>query len=141
MDRTSTGVNHSGSAVSNRGRYVSGYTSLSSQPSSNLTENPLSPAWQRTLAITTTAQSMSRNRTSNSYAKKKTHHSSTLRPQRALFCLTLDNPVRRMCIRFVEWKPFEVIILFTIFANCVALAVYTPFPEQDSNDINNNLVS
>ncbi|XP_071960409.1 voltage-dependent L-type calcium channel subunit alpha-1D-like isoform X3 [Antedon mediterranea] len=139
MDKSSTGVNHSGSAVSSRGRYVSGYTTLSSQPSSNLPENPLSPAWHTTLAITTTAQTMTRNRTNNSYAKKKTHHSSTLRPQRALFCLTLDNPVRRFCIRLVEWKPFDVIILFTIFANCVALAVYTPFPEQDSNDINTNL--
>ncbi|XP_020280944.1 muscle calcium channel subunit alpha-1 isoform X8 [Pseudomyrmex gracilis] len=55
------------------------------------------------------------------------------RPVRALFCLTLTNPLRKMCISVVEWKPFEWLILMTIFANCVALAVYTPYPYGDSN--------
>jgi len=32
-------------------------------------------------------------------------------------------------------------ILTTIFANCVALAVYTPYPEGDSNELNTILVS
>ena len=32
-------------------------------------------------------------------------------------------------------------ILLTIFANCVALAIYIPFPEDDSNATNSNLVS
>ncbi|NXK66064.1 CAC1S protein, partial [Sylvietta virens] len=41
------------------------------------------------------------------------------RPPRALFCLTLENPLRKACISIVEWKPFEIIILLTIFANCV----------------------
>lgn len=58
------------------------------------------------------------------------------RPQRALFCLTLKNPLRKLCIDIVEWKPFEYLILLTIFANCVALAVYTPFPCGDSNQTN-----
>ncbi|XP_058807730.1 muscle calcium channel subunit alpha-1 isoform X4 [Phymastichus coffea] len=58
------------------------------------------------------------------------------RPQRALFCLTTKNPLRAFCIRIVEWKPFEWLILLTIFANCIALAVYTPYPFQDSNDVN-----
>ncbi|XP_071054916.1 muscle calcium channel subunit alpha-1 [Onthophagus taurus] len=58
------------------------------------------------------------------------------RPQRALFCLHLKNPVRKLCIDVVEWKTFEYLILVTIFANCVALAVYTPFPNGDSNDTN-----
>ncbi|KAF5296914.1 hypothetical protein FQA39_LY12271 [Lamprigera yunnana] len=58
------------------------------------------------------------------------------RPQRALFCLSLKNPVRKLCIDVVEWKPFEYLILLTIFANCVALAVYTPFPCGDSNSTN-----
>ena len=61
------------------------------------------------------------------------------RPPRALFCLTLKNPVRRACIRIVEWKPFECAILQTIFANCVALAIYTPFPNDDANAINHML--
>lgn len=37
--------------------------------------------------------------------------------------------------------PFEYLILLTIFANCVALAIYTPFPQGDSNHINIALVS
>ncbi|CAB3232874.1 unnamed protein product [Arctia plantaginis] len=58
------------------------------------------------------------------------------RPKRALFCLTLKNPLRKVCIDIVEWKPFEWMILTTIFANCIALAVYTPYPASDSNYTN-----
>ncbi|XP_064029920.1 voltage-dependent L-type calcium channel subunit alpha-1S isoform X2 [Pogoniulus pusillus] len=61
------------------------------------------------------------------------------RPARALFCLTLQNPLRKACISIVEWKPFEIIILLTIFANCVALAVYQPMPEDDTNVANSSL--
>lgn len=38
------------------------------------------------------------------------------------------------------FRPFEIIILLSIFANCVALAVYLPMPEEDSNNTNSNLV-
>ena len=58
------------------------------------------------------------------------------RPIRALFCMNLKNPLRKICIDIVEWKPFEYLILLTIFANCVALAVYTPYPNSDSNQTN-----
>ncbi|XP_023242929.1 voltage-dependent calcium channel type D subunit alpha-1-like [Centruroides sculpturatus] len=61
------------------------------------------------------------------------------RPIRALFCLTLKNPLRKLCIDIVEWKPFEYLILLTIFCNCVALAVYTPYPNADSNQVNHYL--
>ncbi|KAL6040738.1 hypothetical protein STEG23_017503, partial [Scotinomys teguina] len=33
-------------------------------------------------------------------------------------------------------RPFETIILLTIFANFVALAVYLPMPEDDNNTLN-----
>ncbi|KFV89770.1 Voltage-dependent L-type calcium channel subunit alpha-1S, partial [Fulmarus glacialis] len=36
-------------------------------------------------------------------------------------------------------RPFEIIILLTIFANCVALAIYLPMPEDDSNVANSSL--
>uniref|UniRef100_A0A4W5Q5E4 Voltage-dependent L-type calcium channel subunit alpha n=1 Tax=Hucho hucho TaxID=62062 RepID=A0A4W5Q5E4_9TELE len=76
------------------------------------------------------------------YAKSKKQGGSTnSRPPRALFCLTLNNPIRRACISLVEWKPFDIFILLSIFANCVALAVYIPFPEDDSNSTNHDLVS
>uniref|UniRef100_A0A672KUV7 Voltage-dependent L-type calcium channel subunit alpha n=1 Tax=Sinocyclocheilus grahami TaxID=75366 RepID=A0A672KUV7_SINGR len=75
------------------------------------------------------------------YAKSKKQGSTTnSRPPRALFCLTLNNPVRRACINLVEWKPFDIFILLSIFANCVALAVYIPFPEDDSNSTNHDLL-
>lgn len=38
-------------------------------------------------------------------------------------------------------RPFDIFILLSIFANCVALAVYIPFPEDDSNSTNHDLVS
>ncbi len=40
-------------------------------------------------------------------ARKRPHSRSqttTVRPPRALFCLTLRNPIRKMCIGIVEWK-------------------------------------
>uniref|UniRef100_A0A8C7Z4R5 Voltage-dependent L-type calcium channel subunit alpha n=1 Tax=Oryzias sinensis TaxID=183150 RepID=A0A8C7Z4R5_9TELE len=74
------------------------------------------------------------------YAKsKKQGSNANSRPQRALFCLNLNNPIRRACISLVEWKPFDIFILIAIFANCMALAVYIPFPEDDSNSINHDL--
>ncbi|XP_051974116.1 voltage-dependent L-type calcium channel subunit alpha-1C-like isoform X2 [Xyrauchen texanus] len=85
-----------------------------------------------------TANSTQRKRQQYTKPKKQASTAST-RPPRALLCLTLKNPIRRACISIVEWKPFEIIILMTIFANCVALAVYIPFPEDDSNATNSNL--
>ncbi|XP_054868925.1 voltage-dependent L-type calcium channel subunit alpha-1D isoform X7 [Amphiprion ocellaris] len=74
------------------------------------------------------------------YAKSKKQGGSTnSRPPRALFCLTLNNPIRRACINLVEWKPFDIFILLSIFANCVALAIYIPFPGDDSNSTNQEL--
>ena len=46
------------------------------------------------------------------------------------------------CIDFLDQlTAFEFLILITIFANCVALAVYTPYPNSDSNEVNAALVS
>ncbi|XP_012587843.1 PREDICTED: voltage-dependent L-type calcium channel subunit alpha-1C isoform X15 [Condylura cristata] len=89
-------------------------------------------------ATVSTVSSTQRKR--QQYGKPKKQGSATAtRPPRALLCLTLKNPIRRACISIVEWKPFEIIILLTIFANCVALAIYIPFPEDDSNATNSNL--
>ncbi|XP_077139980.1 voltage-dependent L-type calcium channel subunit alpha-1F [Ranitomeya variabilis] len=88
------------------------------------------------------------NSTSSSQAQKKRQQyskhknqggSGVHRSPRALFCLYLNNPIRRASISIVEWKPFDILILMTIFANCVALGVYIPFPEDDSNVSNHNL--
>uniref|UniRef100_A0A803V992 Voltage-dependent L-type calcium channel subunit alpha n=1 Tax=Ficedula albicollis TaxID=59894 RepID=A0A803V992_FICAL len=93
-------------------------------------------------SFTTTAQPVGSlsQRKRQQYAKsKKQGNTSNSRPPRALFCLSLNNPIRRACISLVEWKPFDIFILLSIFANCVALAVYIPFPEDDSNSTNHNL--
>ncbi|XP_052750950.1 muscle calcium channel subunit alpha-1-like isoform X3 [Galleria mellonella] len=58
------------------------------------------------------------------------------RPKRSLLCLGLENPFRKLCYDIVEWKPFEYMILTTIFANCIALAVFTPYPFGDTNNTN-----
>ncbi|KAG8128178.1 hypothetical protein E2320_015040, partial [Naja naja] len=78
------------------------------------------------------------------YAKsKKQGNTSNSRPARALFCLSLNNPLRRACISICSLtrclRPFDIFILLAIFANCVALAVYIPFPEDDSNSTNHDL--
>uniref|UniRef100_A0AAQ4Q8G1 Voltage-dependent L-type calcium channel subunit alpha n=1 Tax=Gasterosteus aculeatus aculeatus TaxID=481459 RepID=A0AAQ4Q8G1_GASAC len=61
------------------------------------------------------------------------------RAPRALYCLKLNNPIRRAALSIVEWKPFDIFILLAIFANCVALGVSKPFPEDDSNSTNHDL--
>ena len=63
------------------------------------------------------------------------------RNERSLLCLTVQNPIRRACISITEWRPFEWLILLMICANCIALAVYQPYPAQDSDTKNTVLVS
>ncbi|KAJ8017280.1 hypothetical protein DPEC_G00016200 [Dallia pectoralis] len=79
--------------------------------------------------------------------KKKSHHPKKVvqgsdkvqRAPRALYCLRLNNPIRRAALSIVEWKPFDIFILMAIFANCIALGVSKPFPEEDSNSTNHDL--
>uniref|UniRef100_UPI00398F61F7 voltage-dependent L-type calcium channel subunit alpha-1D n=1 Tax=Pristiophorus japonicus TaxID=55135 RepID=UPI00398F61F7 len=94
-----------------------------------------------TMNSTTESSSAAAQRKRQQFAKSKKQQGSTVnnRPPRALFCLNLNNPIRRACISIVEWKPFDIFILIAIFANCVALAVYIPFPEDDSNSTNHDL--
>ncbi|KAJ8301678.1 hypothetical protein KUTeg_020665 [Tegillarca granosa] len=111
---------------------------ISSKPQGKLTQiqlqsdqnKPLSSAWSAALGAASAA-TMTRKR-----ANARKQQNQNVRPQRALFCLTLQNPIRKLCIRVVEWKPFEFLILLTIFANCIALAVFVPYPELDSNEVN-----
>ncbi|XP_028967315.1 voltage-dependent calcium channel type A subunit alpha-1 [Galendromus occidentalis] len=49
----------------------------------------------------------------------------------ALWLLSEDNPLRR-CTRFlIEWPPFEFMVLITIIANCVVLALEEHLPKGD----------
>ncbi|KAG5282274.1 hypothetical protein AALO_G00054190 [Alosa alosa] len=71
--------------------------------------------------------------------KQMQANKSALRAPRALCCLTLSNPIRMAALALVEWKPFDIFILLAIFANCVAMGVTKPFPDDDSNLTNHNL--
>ncbi|XP_062827306.1 voltage-dependent L-type calcium channel subunit alpha-1F isoform X3 [Anolis carolinensis] len=99
-------------------------------------------AWTLTNGCTDTLGSTGSNAQKKKlqHNKHKTQGTNVVhRSPRALFCLRLNNPIRRAAISIVEWKPFDILILMTIFANCVALGVYIPFPEDDSNVANHNL--
>lgn len=63
-------------------------------------DKPLSTAWQAALGAT--AMSANKKRPVRRGGKPPPD-----RPQRALFCLPLKNPIRKLCIDVVEWKyPF-----------------------------------
>uniref|UniRef100_A0A3B3CXY8 Voltage-dependent L-type calcium channel subunit alpha n=1 Tax=Oryzias melastigma TaxID=30732 RepID=A0A3B3CXY8_ORYME len=94
-----------------------------------------------TNAAHTTSIDTNRKRKQKEKLKKLMATGGNPRPARSLLFFTLRNPFRKACITVVEWKPFEIIILLSIFANCVALAVYLPMPEEDSNNTNSNLES
>ncbi|CAF3322654.1 unnamed protein product [Rotaria socialis] len=71
--------------------------------------------------------------------RRKRRQTTPEHPRRALFCLSLDNKLRRTCIKLVEWKPFEYLVLFTIFCNCAALALSKPLPNNDTTPTNSIL--
>jgi len=59
----------------------------------------------------------------------------------SIICNVEKYDVRVTLLNVSTDRPFEYLILVTIFANCVALAVYKPYPDGDSNDLNTILVS
>ncbi|XP_062855013.1 calcium channel, voltage-dependent, L type, alpha 1F subunit [Trichomycterus rosablanca] len=95
---------------------------------------------KRTDTINSTTSSTGTQRKKSQHGKKQVQGSNQVqRAPRALFCLKLNNPIRRAALSIVEWKPFDIFILLAIFANCVALGVSKPFPEDDSNSTNHDL--
>ncbi|CAF4448618.1 unnamed protein product, partial [Didymodactylos carnosus] len=71
--------------------------------------------------------------------RRKRRQTTAEYSERALFCLTLDNKLRKTCIKLVEWKPFEYLVLLTIFCNCAALAMSKPLPNNDTTPNNSVL--
>ena len=63
------------------------------------------------------------------------------REPRSLYICGLKNPIRKKLIEIVEWKVFEMFILLAIVGTCLCLAVFTPMPNNDTNAINEFLVS
>ncbi|XP_034410842.1 voltage-dependent R-type calcium channel subunit alpha-1E-like [Cyclopterus lumpus] len=59
------------------------------------------------------------------------HRQNCLTVNRSLFIFAEDNFIRKTARRFIEWPPFEYMILATITANCVVLALEQHLPGED----------
>ncbi|KAM8934722.1 voltage-dependent N-type calcium channel subunit alpha-1B isoform 2-T2 [Pelodytes ibericus] len=58
---------------------------------------------------------------------------------RSLFIFSEDNIIRKYAKRITEWPPFEYMILATIIANCIVLALEQHLPEHDKTDMSERL--
>ncbi|XP_063791946.1 voltage-dependent N-type calcium channel subunit alpha-1B isoform X6 [Pseudophryne corroboree] len=58
---------------------------------------------------------------------------------RSLFIFSEDNAIRKYAKRITEWPPFEYMILATIIANCIVLALEQHLPEHDKTDMSERL--
>lgn len=59
------------------------------------------------------------------------HQQNCLTVNRSLFIFAEDNIIRKYARRIIEWPPFEYMILATITANCVVLALEQHLPGED----------
>ncbi|XP_061680587.1 voltage-dependent R-type calcium channel subunit alpha-1E [Syngnathoides biaculeatus] len=58
---------------------------------------------------------------------------------RSLFILGEDNVVRKYAKKIIEWPPFEYMILATIIANCIVLALEQHLPGEDKTPMSKRL--
>nr|XP_032624035.1 voltage-dependent P/Q-type calcium channel subunit alpha-1A isoform X13 [Chelonoidis abingdonii] len=58
---------------------------------------------------------------------------------RSLFLFSEDNVVRKYAKKITEWPPFEYMILATIIANCIVLALEQHLPEEDKTPMSERL--
>nr|XP_057930383.1 voltage-dependent R-type calcium channel subunit alpha-1E [Doryrhamphus excisus] len=58
---------------------------------------------------------------------------------RSLFILGEDNVVRKYAKKITEWPPFEYMILATIIANCIVLALEQHLPGEDKTPMSKRL--
>ncbi|XP_035277462.1 voltage-dependent R-type calcium channel subunit alpha-1E-like [Anguilla anguilla] len=54
---------------------------------------------------------------------------------RSLFIFAEDNFIRKYARKIIEWPPFEYMILATIIANCVVLALEQHLPGEDKTPL------
>lgn len=70
-------------------------------------EKPLSSGWNAALAAAGVTGQMSAAAQKRRTNPRKPQVNANPRPPRALMCLNLKNPLRKLCIGVVEWKyPF-----------------------------------
>ncbi|XP_054466984.1 calcium channel, voltage-dependent, N type, alpha 1B subunit, a [Anoplopoma fimbria] len=58
---------------------------------------------------------------------------------RSLFTFSEDNIIRKYAKRITEWPPFEYMILATIIANCIVLALEQHLPASDKTPMSERL--
>ncbi|XP_072309317.1 voltage-dependent N-type calcium channel subunit alpha-1B-like [Eucyclogobius newberryi] len=58
---------------------------------------------------------------------------------RSLFIFREDNAIRKYAKRITEWPPFEYMILATIIANCIVLALEQHLPARDKTPMSERL--
>ncbi|KAM9529946.1 voltage-dependent R-type calcium channel subunit alpha-1E-like [Salvelinus alpinus] len=58
---------------------------------------------------------------------------------RSLFIFGEDNIVRKYAKKVIEWPPFEYMILATIIANCIVLALEQHLPGEDKTPMSKRL--
>ncbi|XP_035502564.2 voltage-dependent R-type calcium channel subunit alpha-1E isoform X2 [Scophthalmus maximus] len=58
---------------------------------------------------------------------------------RSLFIFGEDNIVRKYAKKIIEWPPFEYMILTTIIANCIVLALEQHLPGEDKTPMSKRL--
>ncbi|XP_025905696.1 voltage-dependent P/Q-type calcium channel subunit alpha-1A-like, partial [Nothoprocta perdicaria] len=58
---------------------------------------------------------------------------------RSLFLFGEDNVVRKYAKKITEWPPFEYMILATIIANCIVLALEQHLPDEDKTPMSERL--
>ncbi|XP_042250817.1 voltage-dependent N-type calcium channel subunit alpha-1B isoform X4 [Thunnus maccoyii] len=58
---------------------------------------------------------------------------------RSLFIFREDNLIRKYAKRITEWPPFEYMILATIIANCIVLALEQHLPASDKTPMSERL--
>lgn len=54
---------------------------------------------------------------------------------RSLLIFSEDNLVRKYAKILIDWNPFEYMVLLTIIANCVVLALEEHLPNQDKTPL------
>ncbi|XP_058615169.1 voltage-dependent N-type calcium channel subunit alpha-1B isoform X8 [Onychostoma macrolepis] len=84
-------------------------------------------------------QSMAqRARTMALYNPKQTKQ-NCFTVNRSLFIFSEDNVFRKYAKRITEWPPFEYLILTTIIANCIVLALEQHLPAMDKTPMSERL--
>ncbi|XP_035382876.1 voltage-dependent N-type calcium channel subunit alpha-1B isoform X5 [Electrophorus electricus] len=84
-------------------------------------------------------QSMAqRARTMALYNPKQTKQ-NCFTVNRSLFIFSEDNVIRKYAKRITEWPPFEYMILATIIANCIVLALEQHLPVGDKTPMSKRL--